>query len=344
MKNIVIHCGMPKTGSSALQVQLAQARSNLLAHGYDYLPSGDFQQAEQGRITSGNGAELARSYLPEGHPASLIKRREELTEQFRDHIAQSPAQTVILSSEFFSAAPRPLLGELVENLSDLGAVRLVFFVREQLNALASTYIQQVKRHMLTQYPDEYFADWDDSRSPMMNYNAYFTRLRNMAPKAEILVRPYEETRLHDRGLVGLFFDLIGAEIPDADLPVDRRVNLSPNAQEIRLMIEVNKHNPRMQFSDMLVEGSHAAGRSTIHAQHSIVPEEVARKIRDSFAKSNERFFQTFVGTENTYTNSWSAEDFIDLRQVSFSATDVIDILAGLLANMDRRLARLEAQG
>ena len=79
MKKIILHCGMPKTGSSALQVQLAQSRETLLKHGFDYLPMGDFKQARQGRITSGNGAGLARAYLNPEHPASLASRRGELT-------------------------------------------------------------------------------------------------------------------------------------------------------------------------------------------------------------------------------------------------------------------------
>lgn len=174
MKRIFLHCGMPKTGSSALQVQMAQSRASLLSHGYNYLPIGDIKQAEQGQITSGNGAFLARAYLSPEHPANLTARRGELTDEFRREIARAECN-VILSSEFFSATPRPLLSQLAAELSDLGEVTFIFFVREQLNALASSYIQQVKRHMLTQYPDEFFARWDGYKSPLM-YHSYFTTL------------------------------------------------------------------------------------------------------------------------------------------------------------------------
>jgi hypothetical protein len=342
MKKIIIHCGMPKTGSSALQVQLAQSRKNLLKYGYDYLLKGDFTHAEQGRITSGNGVELARSYLNPEHAASLASRRDELTETFRQMIAETDNH-VILSSEFYSAIPRPLLGELAASLSDLGEVQLVFFVREQINALASTYIQQVKRHMLTQFPDEYFADWDGPKSPTLAYNSYFSRLAEVAPAATILTKPYELSKTHSAGLMGLFLDMIGAEIPADDLPKDSRINLSPSPQEIRLMIEVNKHHPRMQFSDMLVEGSHAAGRSNIHAQHAILPPEVAAKISTFFQADNEAFFRDFANCENLYENTWEVAEFIDLREVEFDATSVVEILSGLLVNLDRRLALLENQ-
>lgn len=340
MKKIIIHCGMPKTGSSALQVQLAQSRAALLRHGYDYLPMGDFKQAEQGRITSGNGAGLARAYLNPEHPASLAPRRDELTEKFRRMIAVSEHH-VILSSEFFSAAPRPLLGELATALADLGEVQLVFFVREQLNALTSAYIQQVKRHLLSQFPDEYFSGWDGSKSPLMAYHSYFNRLIEMAPEATIRAKPYELSKQHPAGLMGLFLEMIGTAVPAENLPEDSRINLSPSPQEIRLMIEINKHSPRMQFSDMLVEASHTAGRSNIHAQHTILPLAIAREVSEFFHAENVGFFRDFSQSENIYLNAWNEENFIDLHQVKFDATSVIDILSGLLVNLDRRLAKLE---
>jgi|GEM_PF-1001106 len=341
MKKIILHCGMPKTGSSALQVQLAQGRQALLNHGYDYLPTGDFQDALHGRITSGNGAGLARAYLNPEHPASLAPRRGELTEKFRTLINESDHH-ILLSSEFFSATPRPLLGKLVAALADLGEVQLVFFVREQLNALASTYIQQVKRHLLTQYPDEFFAKWDGYKIPMM-YNSYFTQLSKAAPQAKIIARPYEQSKTHDSGLLGLFFDLIGADLPTDERPADSHINLSPSPQEIRLMIEINKHHPRMQFSDMLVKSSRAAGRVNIHAQHAILPPAFVQEVQSFFHAENEAFFRDFAQMENIYQNTQNTEAYLDLRSVEFQITDMVEIMAGMLSNMDQRLAALEAK-
>jgi hypothetical protein len=42
-KKIILQCGMPKTGTSALQVQLVQRRDLLLKYGYDYLTAGEFR-------------------------------------------------------------------------------------------------------------------------------------------------------------------------------------------------------------------------------------------------------------------------------------------------------------
>ncbi|MGB1035506.1 MAG: hypothetical protein ACPGVS_10825, partial [Primorskyibacter sp.] len=340
MKHIIIHCGMPKTGTSALQVQLAKSRDTFLKHGYDYLATGIGDDAKKGRITSGNGFELAQAYLPPKHRVSRAQDCAKITEKMRAAITATPHH-VILSSEFFAHLPHPNLGELVTALSDLGKVVLVFMVREQVNALASSYIQGVKRSRQVQFPDEFFADLDLSKHRLLAYNTYFKRLRARAKTATLLVKPYELSKAHPAGLMGLFLEMIGAEIPAGDLPADSHVNLSPSPQEVRMMIEVNRHHPRMRFSDMLVEASHLAGRSTIYAEHAMIPPDTVAKIRAFFDAENAAFFDTFAKCENIYQKAGDTE-FINPREVTFEATEVMDMLLGLLVAMDRRLAKLEA--
>ncbi len=98
-RKITIHCGVPKTGSSALQVQLARSKETFLSHGYDYPAFGATQAAKAGGITSGNGIVLASTYFPDGLPARSGQSRARETERIRRHIAQSDNHT-LLSSEF----------------------------------------------------------------------------------------------------------------------------------------------------------------------------------------------------------------------------------------------------
>lgn len=339
MKKIILHCGMPKTGSSALQVQFSKSRDGLLKHGYDYLKMGDFDLAARGKISSGNAAGLARAYLFPGHPADLSPRRAELTEKFVQ-AARAAQGHVILSSEFFSAIPRVNMIPLVEALSQVGEVQLVFFVREQLNFLASAYIQQVKRHGLRDYPEEYFSSWQGYKIPLM-YFSYFEQLRSALPDVKIFAQPYELSKSHASGLMGLFLEMIGAQVPREDLVDDLQVNLSPSAKEIRLMLEINKHHPRMQFSDMLVESSHKSGRAKIHSQHMILPPAFKAEVTAFFREENEKFFREIAKSENIYQAAQQNDEFVDLSKITFEANDVIDIVTGILVDMDNRLSKLE---
>ncbi|SHF98046.1 hypothetical protein SAMN05444339_1333 [Loktanella atrilutea] len=340
MKKIIIHCGMPKTGTSAIQVQFAQGRKNFLKHGYDYLNTGVDKKAEKGGISSGNGFELARAYMPQSHPSSLAKQRKNITEKTRRAIHNTDCH-VIISSEFFSATTRPLLGELAASFSDLGEVNLAFFVREQTTALVSSYIQQIKRRGETKFPDEFSSDFDIQKQSMLLYNSYFTELSFHIDNANILAKPYELAKSNPAGVLGLFLDMIGAKIPLEDLPVDKRVNLSPSPQELRLLIEVNKHEPSKYFSDMVVELSYAAGRSNIYAPQVILPPEVAKKVKTLFHKENEDFFINFAKCNNIYDNEVDNSSYINLRDVTFDATVMVDVFAGVLSRLDKRLEKLE---
>ena len=60
-----------------------------------------------------------------------------------------------------------------------------------------------------------------------------------------------------------------------------------------------------------------------------------------FQEENAAFFRDFAKTDNIYAGIVQSGEAIDLRQVAFEATDVIDILSGVLVHLDRRLAKLE---
>jgi hypothetical protein len=302
---------------------------------------GDFALGLQGKISSGNGVGLACAFLPPHHEASNANRRGEILAKFIDEIRKAQGD-VILSSEFFCAMPVRLMAELVEALSSEGQVELVYLVRNQLNLLASTYMQRVKRHQLKTYPDAFFENWDGFK-PSLMYYSFLEKTRNQCPNAKIIARPYDDSKAHSRGLIGLFLEMLGSDVPEDLVVPDTPINLSPSPMEIRLMLEVNNHNPRMQFSDMLVESSVRSGRARLHADHAILPPAFRAEVRDFFRSENEAFFRDFMDTDNQYDSMMADENYTDLREIEFSSEDVMNIVTGIMSDMDRRLALVEAK-
>src|SRR5450631_2837417 len=113
MKTLVFHIGIPKTGSSAIQVFLARNRPALLREGVDYLNSGEFHMGVAGKISSGNGAFLARCLLPEGARAKIVPGESHLTEAL-EAIKASDAHTGLISSEMFVDVDRKLMADFLE--------------------------------------------------------------------------------------------------------------------------------------------------------------------------------------------------------------------------------------
>lgn len=320
---------------------MAQGRGVLLPLGFDYLKTGAFELGRRGKISSGNGVGLAQAYLAPRHESSIAHRRKEILDRYLEEI-RATKQSVILSSEFFNAVPPKLLGELAEALSAEGEVSLVYFVRDQLSLMASTYVQRVKRHGLTEFPEAFFANWDHFK-PSLKYFSYLQMVAEAAPNARILARPYEAAQQTDGGLIGLFLQLLDLPCPEPLRSLDKPVNISPSPHEIRMLIEINKHRPRMEFSDMVVEASARAGRNLAQSSIAIMPPALRRDVRAFFAEENEAFFKQYLGSENLYTADASDQAFIDLSTMSFSATEVLMILSGLMIEMDRRIAELESR-
>ena len=100
MKKLYVHAGMPKCGTSALQVFWAQNSDELRRNGIDYLSLGDLSAATAGEITSGNAGPLARSMYPTEHSAKKGSKKSHIDELIKS-ILNSPCEQLLISSELF---------------------------------------------------------------------------------------------------------------------------------------------------------------------------------------------------------------------------------------------------
>ncbi len=339
MRNIYIHCGFPKTGTSAIQVLVAKSREALLDHGIDYPPIGNFSLGLQGRISSGNGAELARAFLPPNHPDSLAARKPQIVKDTCDAIT-STKHDILLSSEFFAAIPARFVRELVDALSEFGKLTLIYFVRDQIDIMSAIYMQRVKRHGVQALPDEFYSNWDSYKNSL-NYYQYLKTISSECPEVTLKVSAYEKSQEHPYGIVGLLFDQIGIPAPEAIRNEKVSVNTSPSPQELLLLLKLNKHNPRMRFSDMVVEASVKAGRSRPYSKHNVLSPELRRSIFAHFSPSNDLLFQNFIHEQNIYNDFDENSPYIDLSTLKLDANEAFDILTSVMVEIDQRITRLE---
>src|SRR5689334_3208476 len=112
-RELVIHIGLPKTGSTALQNFLSRNRAVLLESSVDYLPIGEFNEGASGQIASGNGAFVARSMLPPEDPAFLHWDEPRIGPEFEKAVEASKAKRMLISSELFALPRIDAWGKLV---------------------------------------------------------------------------------------------------------------------------------------------------------------------------------------------------------------------------------------
>jgi hypothetical protein len=144
MSELILHIGLRKTGSSALQELLAQEAEILHEHGVDYPARLMPFPAHQ---------ELAWSVMDNVPPyVQDVPKREEVFTYYTDRISSNSAagKSTILSSEDLSLLSLDFraISELVSRLGIFGP-RIVFYRRSPLDYLVSNYQHAVLSGRMT---------------------------------------------------------------------------------------------------------------------------------------------------------------------------------------------------
>jgi hypothetical protein len=339
MKSLILHIGIAKTGTSALQVFLAQNRDELLGHSLDYFNIGDFALGARGKISSGNAGHLARSLLPT-QAAAHLQGRDKFLEALEAEIAASPCETGLLSSEVFATVPDESLKHLRDWLAARGiALRVYFFFRNQIAFLTSTYIQQVKRHGSTEMPEDYILRCYQN-IPSLKYFTLFTRLNAIVGRANVLCDDYDAASAAPDGLYQALLKTLSLPLQGYKLP-EGQVNPSLDLGEIAIMLMLNRLKPRMFFSDYLVENAARRGRSSTDLVRKLLTPRTIRTLETYFAEENAKFAQACLGRAQLYERLAADGGEVAFLGAELSFADVVNTLGGLLVRFDERIAELE---
>ncbi len=254
MQSLVLHMGMGKTGSSALQVGFVKNRDFLLHHNILYPEHRSDEMARRDGVVSGNGLDLARYLVPridgtglapETHLASLLTT-----------LREERAETILYSSEFLHQFDEARFRELAHTAKVEGyAVRGVVHVRNIAGHAMSEYSQQLKRSLFTGT----FRDFIDPDVPSgKKYYPGFRRwpvwLREILGTDNVTLIHYDSVR---KRIFSHFVETaLNIGMTDEYDPILRNINRSLTPSEIELMREINKHvssqRAATRISDTLV--------------------------------------------------------------------------------------------
>lgn len=130
---VLLHIGPPKTGTTALQHSLAEARPRLRAQGVLY-PGKRFSHWKPSCAALG----IATTAHPADPPVSA-----EVWQAFAARVARR-ADKAVVSSEQFADAPAELATRIVNDLGGPGAVRVLLTLRPLALILPSSWQQSLK--------------------------------------------------------------------------------------------------------------------------------------------------------------------------------------------------------
>jgi hypothetical protein len=288
MKNLIVHIGPYKTGSTAIQRVLAASRSRLESAAILYPTSRKTRPLEAHHS-------LARFMRTGRRPGmSLVYGPDELSATLRS----TKADHVVLSSEGFSnpSLPATKVAALAALAQENGfSMTAVAFIRPQAEMMNSWYVQDVKD---LRCPGP-FADFAAAENAWLEHNGRFSAWSTQ-PLVRFVAVPFNDEAKGPR-IAELMLRAGG--VPDeqvgrARLKPAELVNENPGRMTVAGLRYLMKHYPwtreldgpqlRLARDSSFVE---ARGRGWFAQPFTGVDSESAARIAARFAADNEAFAQ-----------------------------------------------------
>jgi hypothetical protein len=331
MRKCILHAGSPKTGTTSIQYVLRKDRKRFVQHGILVPQSGQ----------GSGGAHRALAYKLAGLP---VPPEDDGAEQaFVRELSASPAETVLISSEFLSRIlchPRQG-GRLLGRLRSLGLdVTVLIYVRNQTQFLNSSYAQAVKSFR----QGGEFAGFvrraiDSSRKHSYSRWVAFSG----AHQVPVLARPFSEA-VRRNGVIEDFLRTVGvASARGFDTAVALNNSVGPFSVAVARSLLGRIGGPE-RLSKMQASRCRAALLAALETAgiedrgYCGLTAELAREIERAFAADNDVFARFAWG------KSWG-EVFASEMGLRFEPNDysVAGVQAEYRPLFDSVLARLERE-
>lgn len=236
MKRLILHIGVAKTGTSLIQMRLAKEQRLLLDNGFIYPDFGSSSEAAKGKVTTGNGAFLAKWLNPKLE--SIGCPEDWSPERIFDDSGQN---NIIISSEYLMAFKEDEFFELQKIALNKGyVIEVVVYFRSIAGHSQSSYAQHVKRAQY-HHSYKYFL-----KNDYLNVFATLVRKLDRIEKFDIKVSAFNYDKKINYLDNQFFSEVIGLE---KDFSVSPRVNRSLSILELELLKEVNKLTKRMKLGN-----------------------------------------------------------------------------------------------
>lgn len=242
MREVILHIGMPKTGTTAIQEFLAARRKELLDLGVVY-PA----------VATNHGPFLCRC-VEAGADARQRERRrvkrrvtvgfepEVERERLESILRSNPGETVVFSGEILSALEEEEVERLRALLEPSGArVRVLLYVREPLAYAASMMQQRLKNGKRL-----------GRRPSCSNADESFRKYAAVFGEENVEVRLFDRSRFPDGDVTGDILEAIGLEpgaIPGGTDRDFRSVNRALSHEACLLLDAINESEPPLRDGD-----------------------------------------------------------------------------------------------
>ncbi|MEO0372166.1 MAG: hypothetical protein AAF231_11970 [Pseudomonadota bacterium] len=281
MRQLWIHIGTPKTGSTAVQRYSRQRNKYLSSKGIDFLV---------------RRARASYNDLGIALRGRVVRDATEIGDALKTRIASSPAETMVISSEMFTGGDPALLRDVIAMEEDFDT-KIIAYFRRQDRYLESNYKQKMKTGKVAPGFDNYLAKFGMAQG---EYGRIVKTWEDAFPDADFLFRRFEPARFPKGDVIRDFMGLLGLDIDTDDkLPSDEVANPTPHIDMLDLMQIVARTpglDARTVFRSMPVADlPRFKGRAMSHFEARIVLakfEDENEALRARFFPEDDALFDT----------------------------------------------------
>ena len=282
-RNLVVHIGLAKTGSTSIQRMLFELRGALARLGF-FIPATGCPP----RLCCHNNVAHSLSGAPDYRPHLGG------WEGFAAEIATATTHTILVSAEAFTTDHD---SAIVDRLAELAAsktlqTRILAYVRPQHAVLESRYSHFVARRMGTATFDEFVDNMQ--RNNCLDFNSILKPWRD-AFAGQVSVFPMEPSRM-PRGLLSHFLGALGVGTHGASpdiVPLQENPRLGAKELQVRRIAnirmsglafrEMRKRGARLKFLPALLSDAPFVGMNDTQVRETI----------DYYNESNTRFARDY---------------------------------------------------
>lgn len=339
---IYLHVGTTKTGTTSVQEFMYNNEKKLRDRGVIYPKfAGDPRHKRSNHIRMIGYAQ--NSDVTNSIKLSLGLNNVAESESYREWFGKLFIQktkdvdkTIVISSEHCSAllTDEAEIKRLHSLLSSTGhEVKLIVYVREQVNYLKSSYSTQLKNGDMgdISYPSKKTIE------EKYNYSLILNKWASIFKKENMIVRVFERDKLKNKNLIHDFLDIVGGSDFDLEgLVFEESKNESLGEDSAEFMRLFNKLFPRV------VDGELNKNRGPIasliegvpHGDSINYPQEFVIRLRTELAESNAQLRRDFIDGE--YSNPFVIKDETILdgsTKADLSKSELMQIWASLWSQM-----------
>jgi hypothetical protein len=319
---IVLHIGVSKTGSSAIQYALAKYQSELSALGVHYgLKNRD--AVLQGRlVTSGNGAPLVLRLDPRRGKSAESEQLD-----FESAYITPDHPVSLISSEGLSSADPELLAQFRRETIGDRDVRIIAFVRDLYGHAASSWMQRIKRHGYTGR-FERFCRKSYGAKPCKALRTY----------AEVF-GPERITVIHYDSVRGKVFQALlqALDLPAEGMDAPPHINRSLSQAEVEVLIACNTvHKDLAQLSARISD--HLIYKHPDRPSHPVFSPAAAAVLEERFRPDVDWVNATFFAGAEVLKIGGPAE-----AEADADLTPHEEIWGDAMEAVAKRLTSVEAQ-